>query len=359
MTKIMEWGNYMEYFRKKLLTVGSEVSLFNATMRTYISKKLKLIPKRGMLVVLGICVLVMSLFVGALDVTLSKIVMGDAVTWHILLYSRIPRVLAVCLSGFSLAISGLIMQKIANNRFVSPSTAVTIDGARLGILLSYIIVTNNSLLNRTLFSLFTAAVFTILFIVLVRRIQFKNTIFVPLLGIVIGLIIDSFTNYLAMRLDLLQVLSSYTTGSFSSVLKGKYEILYFVIPLTVLSLHYSYRFNIIAMGTDFAHNIGLNTQRITIIGLLIVSALSASVMVTVGTIPFIGLVVPNIVSRREGDGSTRVLLDTGIVGAVLLLVCDLISRLLIYPYELPVSLVLGIVGATLFIVFILRGHYEK
>ncbi len=308
----------------------------------------------GCLVLLGLA----SLFVGALNMSLLQLLAGNTNAWHTLMYSRLPRVIAVILTGISLSIAGLIMQKLSQNRFVSPSTAVTMDGARLGILVAFIVLSNQSLWSISIFALLFAAVSTVLFMTAVSKLKIKNIVFVPLLGIMIGMIIDSITTFLALKFDLLQVLSGYMTGSFTPILQGKYELLFISIPLIIIAVHYVHRFSIVAMGEDFAHNIGMNYKRVMLLGILIVATLSASVIVTIGSIPFVGLIVPNVIAYRFGDGHQDMLLDTALLGANLLLVCDLIARLVIYPYEVPVSLVLGIIGSAYFLFILLRGNYE-
>src|SRR5699024_934691 len=116
-----------------------------------------------------------------------------------------------------------------------------------------------------------------------------------------GNVIGSMTTFLGYKFDLLQSVSSWTQGNFSMVLKGNYELLYLSIPLMVITIFYANKFTVAGMGKDFAKNLGLNYESIVNIGLIIVSLVTVTVVVTVGSIPFIGLIVPNLVSYFKGD----------------------------------------------------------
>ncbi|QIK70478.1 iron chelate uptake ABC transporter family permease subunit [Erysipelothrix sp. HDW6C] len=309
-------------------------------------------------IVTFIVMFVVSLFMGVLDVTPSLLMKMDGAAWHAFVYSRIPRVMAVVITGISLSVAGLIMQKIAQNRFVSPSTAVTMDAARLGIIISLIVFAGMGFVGRSVFALVFAVIGTLVFMKLVNRITFKNIVFVPLMGMMMGMVVDSITTYLAMRFDLMQTLAGYMLGSFTFVMQGNYELLYLSIPLLVLAYVYISRFSIVAMGSDFARNVGVNYERTLLLGILMVSLLSASVVVTIGSVPFVGLMIPNIVTKVYGDGNQSVLIDTALLGGNLLLICDLISRVVIYPYEVPIGLILGVVGSIFFLVVLLRSRHE-
>lgn len=306
-----------------------------------------------------IVLIVSSVFFGVLDMKVSLLLAGDPKAWHVLVYSRLPRMMAVVLTGVSLSIAGMIMQKIAQNRFVSPSTAVTMDAARLGIILCLIFFSKSSFIGRSLFALGFSVLGTLIFMKSVARIQFKNIVFVPLMGMMIGMVIDAITTFLAMRFDLMQSLSGYMVGSFTFVMQGRYELLYLSVPLILVSLYSIQRFSIVSMGHDFAKSVGVDYHKTLLLGILIVSLLSASVVVTIGTVPFVGLMVPNIIAKVYGDGNQNSVIDTALLGANLLLVCDLVSRTIIYPYEVPISLILGIVGSGFFLVVLLRGNYEN
>ena len=103
------------------------------------------------------------------------------------------------------------------------------------------------------------------------------------------------------------------------------------------------------MGKDFSKNLGVHYNLVLFAGLTIAAMITASVVVVVGSISYIGLIVPNVVAMFKGDRIRGTLVDTALFGAIFVLVCDMIARTVIAPYELPIELIVGIIGSILFI----------
>lgn len=290
-----------------------------------------------------------SLFVGVIDLDIVSIFSGDFEQLEILLISRLPRLLAILCTGIGMSVAGLIMQQLCMNKFVSPTTGATISSAQLGILLALLFMPGSTLWSRAIFA-FTAAILgTWIFVWFIQRIQFKDVIMVPLVGIMFGNVIGGITNYLAYRYEMTQALSSWLVGHFSLVLRGRYEIVYLVVPLVVLAFLFANHFNIVGMGRDFSKNLGVHYNLVLFLGLTIAAMITASVVVVVGSISYIGLIVPNVVAMFKGDKIRGTLADTALLGAIFVLVCDMIGRVVIAPYELPIELIVGIIGSVLFI----------
>jgi iron complex transport system permease protein len=108
------------------------------------------------------------------------------------------------------------------------------------------------------------------------------------------------------------------------------------------------------MGKDFTTNLGLNYRRVMVLGLVIVSVVSAVVLVSVGSIPFLGLIVPNLVSLVVGDNMRRTVPWVAVGGAGFVLACDIVGRLIRFPYEIPIAVVMGVVGSAVFLYLLLR-----
>ncbi|NVJ57855.1 MAG: ABC transporter permease [Vibrionaceae bacterium] len=296
---------------------------------------------------------VVSLFVGIGKLNLPLLLSGNADSWDLLFTSRIPRLAAVLLAGAGLSIAGLIMQQISQNRFASPSTSGTIECAMLGYVLSLVFFGN----GNQLWLIFAVSMGgTLLFVQFINRIQFKNAVFVPLVGIIFGNVVDSLAIFVAYKYDAVQNLSSWTVANFANLLQGDYELLYVAIPFAIFSYLYATRISAVGLGKDFAVNLGLNYQQVLIIGVLLVSVMSASVVMIVGMLPFLGLIVPNLVSRFYGDNLRRNIPLTALLGALIVLCCDLAGRLIIFPYEIPISTIISILGGSVFIFFILKGE---
>ncbi|AAN33863.1 MULTISPECIES: ABC transporter permease [Brucella] len=299
---------------------------------------------------------VISLFIGVSDVSLHTL-FGKASTdraTEVLLISRIPRTLAIILAGMSMAVAGMIMQMLTRNRFVEPSTAGTVESASLGILLVILFAPETPVFGKMLVASVSALAGTALFLRILRSIPLRSVLVVPLVGIMLGGVINAITTFIAYRFDLLQSLNSWTTGDFSGVLRGRYELLWIAFALTVVAYVAADRFTVAGLGEDFTTNLGLNYRRVVTLGLVIVSMVSASVVVTVGMIPFLGLIVPNVVSMFIGDNMRRAVPWVALLGAGLVLACDIVGRLIRFPYEIPIGTMMGVVGSAIFLYLLLR-----
>ncbi|MEO8282101.1 MAG: iron chelate uptake ABC transporter family permease subunit [Pseudarthrobacter sp.] len=250
-------------------------------------------PAAAAVVVLALATL--SMFVGVSDVSLPALLTGDPTAVEIFWISRVLRTLAVVLAGMAVAVAGLIMQLMARNRFVEPSTVGTVESATLGILVVTVFIPTAPILLRMGVASVFAVLGTALFLAILRRLPTRNTLLIPLVGIMLGGVIAAVTT-----------------------------------------------------------NLGLNYTATMRLGLIIVSLISAVVVTTVGAVPFLGLVVPNIVSLLFGDNLRRAVPWTALFGADFVLVCDIIGRTIRYPYEVPVDMVMAVLGAILFLVLILR-----
>ena len=293
-----------------------------------------------------------SLFIGVIDVSLPGLFTADSLQWQIFLSSRLPRLLAILCTGVGMSIAGLIMQQLCMNKFISPTTGATISSAQLGILFALLFMPSSTLWGRAIFSFCTALVGTWIFVLFIQRIQFKDVIMVPLVGIMFSDIIRGATSFLAYKFDMTQSLSSWLVGHFSLVIRGKYEIVYLVLPLVILAWIFANHFNIVGMGRDFSRNLGLHYDLVLFFGLTIAAAITASIVVVVGSISYIGLIVPNVVALYKGDRIRGTLIDTALFGSLFVLVCDILGRLIIFPYELPIELIIGVLGSLLFIVLL-------
>lgn len=296
---------------------------------------------------------IVSIFVGVIDISPSSLLAGHAEQLRILLISRLPRLLAVLCTGVGMSVAGLIMQQLCMNKFVSPTTGATISSAQLGILLALLFMPKSTLWDRAFFAFVCAVLGTWGFVWFIQRIRFKDVVMVPLVGIMFSNVIGGVTNYLAYKFDMAQALSFWLVGHFSMVLRGRYELVYLVVPLVVLAFIFANHFNIVSMGRDFSSNLGVNYSLVLLMGLTIAAMITASVVVVVGSISYIGLIVPNLVAMFKGDKIRGTLVDTALLGALFVLACDVIGRIVIAPYELPIELIIGILGSLLFIALLL------
>lgn len=296
-----------------------------------------------------------SMFIGVKEISPLHLFSLREEEVQLLLLSRLPRVLSIILAGASLSIAGLIMQQIAQNKFASPTTSGTEDAARLGILISMLLMPQASTLHKMFLSFIFALAGTAVFIVILRHVRQKGALFVPLVGLMFGNLIGAFATFLAYKYDLIQSVTAWLQGNFSLVMKGRYELLYLSVPLVLITYLYAHHFTIAGLGESLAVSLGIRYQYVMNLGLVLVSLLSAIVILTVGRIPFLSLIVPNLVTILLGDNLRRNLPVTAWLGATFVLACDILGRLIIYPYEIPVGLTAGAVGSGIFLYLVARG----
>ncbi len=309
--------------------------------------------KRYLIILLGV-LSVISVFIGASDVTLSSILNGDSQQLYILFISRIPRLLSVCVTGVGMGICGLIMQQLTRNKFVSPTTAATMDFAKLGMLIAMVFFAGASLVHKMVFAFICSLLGTFLFMGIMKQVKFRNSLFIPLIGMMLGNVVNSITSFIAYQFDLVQNISSWAQGDFTNIMKGNYELLYLSIPLVFIAFLYANKFTIAGMGEDFSANLGLNHKWVVNVGLTIIALITSVIIITVGSIPFIGLIVPNVVSMYLGDNLKRGLWHTALMGALFLVACDVIGRIVIYPYEVSIGLTVGVIGSIIFLYMLMR-----
>ncbi|HED6633884.1 TPA: ABC transporter permease [Campylobacter coli] len=303
-----------------------------------------------LLVVFGI----ISLFIGVIRINLDDIFSLSATQLEIILLTRIPRLIAILLTGMSLSICGLIMQQLTQNKFVSPTTAGTMDCAKFGILISLIFFAGASFFAQALIASIFALLGSFIFIQILRKIKLKDVIFVPLIGLMFGGIINAITTFFAYALNYIQNIQGWLQGSMANVMQGNYELLYISLPLFILAYFLAHKITIAGMGEDLALNLGVSYNTILFLGLIIVSIITSVVIVSIGVIPFLGLIIPNLVAIYRGDNLKKNLIYIALCGALFLLICDIISRLVIFPFEMPLSITTGVLGSLIFIFLLLK-----
>lgn len=298
-----------------------------------------------------------SLFTGVAKLNWSNL-FADPQSLLVLINSRFPRTLAVILVGVSLAVAGLIMQIIVHNRFVEPSVAGTSQGASLGLLLVMLFYPELPVLAKMAVASLSAFLAMGGFLILAQRIPAHDPLLLPLMGIVYGGVLGAVATFLAYQNELIQLLRTMLSGDFSAIIKGRYELLWANGLAVIIAYLLADQLTIIGMGKQSAQALGVNYRQLTIITMAVVSMVTALVVITVGMISFLGLVMPNIVRQFTGDNLRRCLPWTAWSGACLLLICDILARLLRFPYEIPVSTIVGVLGAFLFLYLLLKNNVK-
>ncbi|MGP9803577.1 ABC transporter permease [Paracoccus sp. NSM] len=296
-----------------------------------------------------IALMLASLTIGAAHVDL-RMVRQDPLAMLVLLESRLPRMLAVALTGAALSVAGVLIQALVRNRFVGPDTSGTAEGAALGLLAITIWAPASPLWLRMVVASLTAMAATALFLAVIRRLPAREVMLVPIAGIILSGVVGSVVTFIAWQHDLMQFVGTWLgSGEFSGAIAGRYELLWIAGGAAALAWLAADRFAILGLGDTVATGLGLSVDAVMRLGLLVVSVVTAMVVTTVGMLPFVGLVVPNLVARLLGDNLRQTLPVVALAGAVLVLACDLVARIVVAPYELPAGLILGVLGAGLFL----------
>lgn len=289
-----------------------------------------------------------SLLIGVFDI------FGDDFGGQMFLITRIPRTAALVLAGIAMSLSGLVMQLLTQNKFVEPGTTGTSEWAGLGLLFAYLVVPTTSLSMKMVIASAFAFGGTMLFLGVLRRVTLRSSLIVPLIGIMLGAVVSAFSTFLAVSTDKLQLLGTWFMGSFTQVVRGNYELLW-LVGLIALAIYITAdRFTVAGLGKEFATNVGLNYNRIMLLGTAMVALATGITTVVVGFLPFLGLIVPNLVSMIRGDNLRENIPWVCLGGVALIISADILGRIVRYPFEVPVSMILGLVGAIVFIVLLMR-----
>ncbi|MGO2053786.1 MULTISPECIES: iron chelate uptake ABC transporter family permease subunit [unclassified Glutamicibacter] len=314
-----------------------------------VKPKGRLLEPKLMLGILGVLILLgFSLFTGVYDI------FGADDGSAMFAVTRIPRTIALVLAGAAMAMSGLVMQLLTQNRFVEPTTTGTTEWAGLGLLTVLIINPEASLLAKMTVAIVFAFIGTMVFFLFLQRVSLKASLTVPIVGIMLGAVVGAFSSFIALQTDMLQSLGIWFAGSFTSVIRGQYEVLWIVALVAIAIFIVADRFTVAGLGEEIATNVGLNYRQVMLLGTGLIAIATGVVTVVIGNLPFLGLIVPNIVSMFRGDDLRSNLPWVCLLGIAITTVCDLIGRTIIMPFEIPVSLILGVLGAVVFISLLLR-----
>ncbi|WP_421083032.1 ABC transporter permease [Rothia nasimurium] len=300
--------------------------------------------------------LLVALLLGASLLTGAYDIFGQADGADMFAITRVPRTVALVLAGAAMAMCGLVMQMLTQNKFVEPTTTGTTEWASLGLLFMLYFFPAATLLQQMVAAILFAFIGSMVFFLFLRKVSLRSSLIVPIVGMMLGAVVSAFTTFFALQTNLLQNLGVWFAGSFTSVIKGQYEVLWIVLAVVAAVFWYADRLTVAGLGQDFATNVGLNYAQIVFIGTALIAIATGVVTVVVGALPFIGLIVPNMVSMFRGDDLRSNLPWVALTGIAVVTICDLIGRLIIAPFEIPVSVILGIVGAIVFIGLILRGR---
>lgn len=296
---------------------------------------------------------VISLFTGVYDIW------GQTDGRDMFFITRVPRTIALMLTGAAMAMTGLIMHLVTQNKMVEPTTIGTTEWAGLGLLAVYLLVPGPSLVLRMTGAIVFSFVGTMIFFLFLRRVRLRSSLIVPIMGLMLGAVISALSNFVTLYFNMSQVIENWFIGSFAPVQIGRYEYLWIIVIVTVIIFLYANRLTIAGLGEEVATTLGVNYNRLIVLANALIAVCVGIVAAVIGNIPFLGLIVPNIISMVRGDDLRSNLPWVCLMGMGTITLCDIIARVVIMPFEVPVSLILGTVGAVVFILILLRQRRSR
>ncbi len=314
----------------------------------------RLWTKKFIAAVLIVTVLaVISLFTGVYEIFKQE----DGLKMFFI--TRVPRTISLLLTGAAMSMSGLVMQLITQNRLVEATTTGTIEWAGLGLIFVYLIFPAPTLILRMGGAIIFSFAGTMIFFLFLRKIRLRSSLIVPIIGMMLGAVVSALSTFIGLTFNMSQNIESWFVGSFSSVQIGRYEYLWLIVIITILIFIYADRLTLAGLGEDIATSLGANYNRIVILGTGLISLAIGIVAAVIGNLPFLGLIVPNLVSMYKGDELRGNLPWVCVIGMGTITICDIISRTIIAPFEIPVSLILGTVGSVVFIIILLKKRRKS
>ena len=320
---------------------------------------------------LFLCSIVLTLLIATASLCLGNIMLtplqlldilrgsGESVNRSILLYARLPRTLAALLAGAALAVSGAVLQNVMANRLASPSVIGVNAGAGLGVTLCCAAGVWSGI--RVSFAAFGGSLITVLVIFLFSRRANASKTTVILGGVAMNSILNALCESVTvLDTDTAMLSMDFRVGGFSSVSYSRLApaVVLILIALGVL-LTFCNELDVVTLGDETAQGVGLPVEKYRLFFLALSAMLAGAAVSFAGLLGFVGLIVPHFVRRLVGNESGKLLPLCALGGAGFVTLCDTASRLLFAPFELPVGILMSVIGGPVFLFLLLRyrgGH---
>ena len=310
------------------------------------------------LFLLLVAAFIISLSVGAAKVSLSgafrSIASGEnSVDLRIILYIRLPRVFGAIIAGAALAVSGIIIQAVLQNPMAAPNLIGVNAGAGFFVICAMAFLPQ--FIGQLPLAAFLGALLAALLIYAISAFTGAGRVTVTLVGIAVGSILTAGINTVKTLFpDSVYDVSGFLIGGLStSNLASVTHATLIIIPALVLSVIFSRGLDALSLGGAVARGIGVNVFRARLIWLVLAAMLAGAAVSFCGLIGFVGLIVPHIMRKLIGGNHVFLIPASIFGGALLLLTTDTLARTLFVPYELPVGIILSLVGGPFFIFLLL------
>lgn len=280
----------------------------------------------------------------------------------ILLSVRLPRVICVALTGSALSLCGAAMQGLLKNPLADGSTLGVSSGASLGAVIAIacgITIPSLPFSGTMVMSILFAFLSLVIILTLAYKLDYSlSTNTIILIGVIFSMFISSVLNLLITFVsDKVREITFWTMGSLAgSTYENAQILLISLLIFGTILFRYANELNAFAIGEDNARHIGINIRKVKLVVMIAVSALIGVCVSIGGTISFVGLVAPHMVRIIVGPNHKKLLPACVFGGAIFLMLCDLIARILFSPIELPIGVVTSFIGALLFIIIFYRSR---
>ncbi|HBG4970362.1 TPA: iron ABC transporter permease [Clostridioides difficile] len=312
--------------------------------------------------------IVLSITIGAKDMNLSTVIdslikMEDGINMRIVKDVRLPRAIAAALVGGFLAVSGAIMQGITRNPIAEPSVIGITQGATFAISISLVLQKKLPQLIHGSFSTmifaFIGASISGLFIYFIssKSRGRVNNVKLALAGVALGTLLISLASAISMYFNLSQQLSFWISGGLVGVKWEGINLLFIAGGIGfILAIIMSPRITILSLGEEVAIGLGQKTNTVRFICIVLVILMTGASVSVSGNIIFIGLIVPQIAKGIVGSDYKYIIPSSLVLGAVLLVYTDILSRMINPPYETPVGSITALIGVPIFIYLVRKGE---
>lgn len=328
-------------------------------------------------IILVFLLLILSISVGAVSIPPAEVLLTllgqnvnskwDAIIWNI----RLPQALTAIVAGVGLSVAGVAMQSILRNPLGSPFTLGISNAGAFGAAVSVILLGTGEIhstvagaitINNPYITTIIAFLFCMIatgIILMISRIRGASPEVMVLTGVALSSLFTAGTMFLQYFASDTQ-LAAVVFWTFGDVGRASWSELALMIVLVVISTVYflsnRWNYNAIDAGNETAQGLGVNVERVRLLGMTISALITAVLVAFLGVIGFVGLVCPHMVRRIIGDDQRFLIPGSCVMGGILLLASDTVARLIVAPYVLPVAVLTAFMGAPVFIYLIIRGY---
>ncbi len=316
-------------------------------------------PLLGVLCALALLSALLSMCLGAASLTPGEVVAallggGRDTAAQIVRYARLPRTCACLLAGSALAVSGAVIQGVLGNPLAAPNIIGVSSGAGLAVALCGALVPTAAALTPV--AAFAGALGGVLLVLFIAERTGASRLTLVLAGVAVsGMFSAGVDAVVTFVPDALAGYSDFRIGGLSNLTMARIvPALWVILPAMLLVFSLAGELDVLLLGADTAQSLGLRVRPLRLGLLALAAALAGAAVSFSGLLGFVGLIVPHIMRRLIGEDSRPLLAGCALGGAALLTLCDLLARLLLAPYELPVGVVLSLAGGPFFLWLLLR-----